>query len=75
MGNDIICGIYRVVLPSNRALYITFIGWVVSLTLGAVLVTLILSPPTSYASSPHAASVDASYVTEMSQFACRVYDS
>ena len=58
---------------SNRALYITSIGWVVSMTLEAILVTLILSPPTGYASSPHGASVDASYVTKMSQFSYRVH--
>ena len=52
--------------PSNRALYITSVAWVISLNLGAVLVTLSLSPPTSYASSTHGASVDASYVTYMS---------
>ena len=40
MGNDIILGICRVVSPSNRLLYITSIGWVVSMTLGVVLVTL-----------------------------------
>ena len=55
--------------PSNRALYITLVGWVISLTLEVVLVTLILSPPTGYASSPHGVSVDASYVIEMFQFA------
>ena len=37
---------YRVVSPSNRALYITSICWVYSLTLGAVLVYLSLSPLT-----------------------------
>ena len=52
--------------PSNKALYITSIGWVVSLILGAILVTLSLSPPTSYASSPYRASVDSSYVTKLS---------
>ena len=36
-----------VVSPSNRALYITSIGWVYSLTLGDVLIYLSLSPPTS----------------------------
>ena len=66
MGNDIIFGSSRVVLPSNRALYITSVGWVISLTLGVVLVTLILSPPIGYAFSPHGASIDASYVTDMS---------
>ena len=68
MRNDIIFGSHRVVSPSNRAMYITSIGWVYSLNLGAVLVYLSLSPPTGYASSPHGASVDASCVTEMSQF-------
>ena len=38
MGNDIIFGSRRVMLPSNRALYITSVGWVYSLTLGVVLV-------------------------------------
>ena len=52
--------------PSNRALYITPVSWVIRLTLGVVLVTLSLSPPTGYASSPHGASVDTSYVTELS---------
>ena len=61
--------------PSNRALYITSVGWVISLNLGVVLVTLSLSPSTSYASSPHGASVDESYVKEMSQFAYRVHAS
>ena len=58
---------------SNIELYITSIVWVISLTLGVVLVTLILSPPFGYLSSPHGASVDASYVIEMSQFTYRVY--
>ena len=66
MRNDIIFGSCRVVLPSNRALYITSIAWVVSLNLGVVLITLSLSPLASYASSPHGASVDSSYVIEMS---------
>ena len=52
--------------PLNRALYITSIGWVISLNLGVVLVTLSLSPLTGYACSPHGASVDASCVAEMS---------
>ena len=55
--------------PSNRALYITSIGWVISFTLGFVLVTLSLSPLTGYASSLYGASIDVSYVTEMYQFA------
>ena len=42
---DVIFGSCRVMSPSNRALYITSIGWVNSLTLGAVLVYLSLSPP------------------------------
>ena len=53
-------------MPSNREIYITSIGWVIILTLRSVLITLSLSPPTGYAYSPHGASVDASYVTEMS---------
>ena len=61
--------------PSNKALYITFVGWIVSLTLGAVLVTLSLSPLTGYAPSPHGASVDSSYVTNISQFAYQVHAS
>ena len=68
MGNDIIFDSCRVISPLNRALYITSIGWVVSLNLGDVLVTLILSPLTGYASSPYGAFVDASYVIEMSHF-------
>ena len=63
---DVIFGSSRVMSPSNRALYITSVGWVISLTLGVVLFTLILSPPTGYASSPHGASIDASCVIEMS---------
>ena len=45
-GKDVIFGSSRVVLPSNIALYITSVGWVSSLTLGAVLVSLSLPPPT-----------------------------
>ena len=45
-GKDVIFGSSRVVSPSNRSLYITSIGWVNSLNLGAVLISLILSPPT-----------------------------
>ena len=41
----VIFGSSRVVSPSNRTLYITSIGWVYSLTLGAVLIYLSLSPP------------------------------
>ena len=44
---EVIFGSSRVMLPLNRALYITSVGWVNSLTLGAVLISLILSPPTS----------------------------
>ena len=40
MGNDIIFGSCRVMSPSNKSLYITSIGWVVSMNLGDVLVTL-----------------------------------
>ena len=40
MGKYVIFGSIQVVFPSNRALYITSIGWVVSMTLGVVLVTL-----------------------------------
>ena len=60
-------------LPSNRALYITSIGWVYSLTLGAVLIYLSLSPPIGYASNPYGASIVSSCVIEMSQFVHRVY--
>ena len=59
--------------PYKRVLYIKSIGLVMSLTLGSVLVTLSLSPLIGYASSPHGASVDSSYVTKMSQFAYRVH--
>ena len=75
MGNDIIFGSCRVMSPSNKSLYITSIGWVVSVTLGAILITLSFSPPTSYASSPYGASVNASHVAEMSPFAYQVYVS
>ena len=75
MRNDIIFGSCRVMSPSNRALYITSIGWVVSLTLGAVLITLSLSPSNGCASSSYGASVDASCVAEISQFVYRVYAS
>ena len=47
MGKDVIFGSSRFMSPSNRALYITSVGWVISLTLGVVLITPILSPPTS----------------------------
>ena len=66
MRNDIVFGSCQVMSPLNRALYITSIGWVVSLNLGVVLVTLSFSPLTGYASSPYGASLDASYVIEMS---------
>ena len=56
MEKDVIFGSSRVVSPLNKALYITSIG----LTLGLVLVTLILSSPTGYASITHGTSVDAS---------------
>ena len=36
-------GSCRVVSPSNRSLYITSVGWVYSLTIGAVLIYLSLS--------------------------------
>ena len=45
-GKDVIFGSSRVMSPSNRALYIISVGWVSSLTLGDVLVSLILFPPT-----------------------------
>ena len=40
MGNDITFACSRVVSPWKRALYITSIGWVISMNLGAVLVIL-----------------------------------
>ena len=46
MGKDVIFGSSRLMSPSNRELYITSLGWVISLTLVVVLITLILSPPT-----------------------------
>ena len=75
MRKYVIFGSSRVMSPSNIAMYITSVCWVISFNLGAILVTLILSPPTGYASSPHGASVDASYVTKMSQFAYRFHAS
>ena len=45
-GKDVIFGSSQVVFPLNRALYITSIGWVNSFTLGAVLISLSLSPST-----------------------------
>ena len=65
MGNDIIFSSIRVMAASNGALYITSIGWVVSMTLGVVLITLSFSPPTGYASSPYGACVNALCVAEM----------
>ena len=38
MGNDITFGSCRAMSPSNIALYITSIGWVISMTLGVVLI-------------------------------------
>ena len=72
-GKDVIFGSSWVMLPSNRALCITYVGWVISLTLGDVLFTMSLSPLIGYASSPRGASVDASCVIEMSQFAYQVH--
>ena len=40
MGNDITFGSCRVVFPSNKAAYITSIGWFISMTLGLVIITL-----------------------------------
>ena len=40
MGNDITFGRCCVVSPSNIALYIPSISWVISMNLGAVLVSL-----------------------------------
>ena len=59
--------------PSNRALDITFVGHVICMTLGVVLITLSLSPLISYYSSPDGASIDSSYVTEMSHFSYQVH--
>ena len=73
MGNYVIFGSSRVASPLNRALYITSFGWVISLNLGAVLVTLSLFPPTGYALSPYGSAINASCVTEMSQFSYRVH--
>ena len=50
MGKGVIFGNSRVMSPSNRSLYITSVGWVISLTFGSVLVTLSLSPRIGYAS-------------------------
>ena len=65
---DVIFGNCRVMSPLNRALYVTSVGWVYSLTLGAILIYLSLSTPTGQASSPYGTSIDASCVVEMSQF-------
>ena len=59
--------------PSNIALYITSIGWVIILNLGVVIVTMSLSPPSGYGFGHHGAYVDASYVTYMSQFLYRFH--
>ena len=40
MGNDITFGSCRFMPPLNRAMYITSIGWVISMTIGGVLFTL-----------------------------------
>ena len=44
MGKNVIFGSSRVMLPSNRALHITYVGWIISLTLGVVIVTMSLTP-------------------------------
>ena len=75
MRKDVIFGSSRVMSPSNRALYITSIGLVIILNLGAILITLSLSRLTGYASSPHGPSVDDSCFTEMSHFAYPVHDT
>ena len=75
MGKDVIFGGSRVMSPLYRAMYITSIGWVISFNLGVVLITLSLCPLIGYTSSPHGASVDASYVTKISQFTYRVHAS
>ena len=41
MWNDITFGSWCVVSPSNKALYIPSIGWVISMNLGVVLINLI----------------------------------
>ena len=46
IGKDVNFGNSRVMSPSNRSLYFTSVGWVNSLNLEAVLVSLSLSPPT-----------------------------
>ena len=61
----------RFAFEQSTVYHIHWLGY--SLTLGAVLVYLSLSPPTGYASSPYGASIDASCVIEMSQFVYRVY--
>ena len=60
-------------LRTEHLYHIYWLGY--SLTLGAVLIYLSLSPPNGQASNPHGASVDASYVAEMSYFVYRVYAS
>ena len=40
-GNDITFGSFRILSPSNREMYITFVSWVISMNLGFVLVILI----------------------------------
>ena len=45
-GKYVIFGGSRVMSLSNRELYITSIGWVSSLTLGAILISMSLPPPT-----------------------------
>ena len=73
MRKDVIFGSSQFISPLSRELYITSVGWVINLTLGAILISPSLSPLTGYASSPHGASVDASCFTEMSQFTYRVH--
>ena len=61
----------RVAFEQSTVYHIRWLGY--SLTLGALLVYLSLSPPTGYASSPYGASIGASCIIEMSQFLYRVY--
>ena len=61
----------RAAFEQSTIYHIHWLGY--SLTLGAVLVIWVLSPPTGYASSPYGASIDASCVIEMSQFVYRVF--
>ena len=44
IGKDVIFGSSQVMSPSNRALFITFVGWVNIFTLGSVLIPLSLCP-------------------------------